>query len=144
MGVSWMMGVPRIVLRSFEQRALLRLVQFAFVMSLVTAALNTGFVFGLPRSIPGIWAAVFLAFAVFSRLVLIGFLDRLADLGGERSNVVIYGAGGTGQQLVAALRTSRDMNPVAFLDDNIALRRTEVAGLRVYQPSARCRRSTGR
>ncbi|MSU90655.1 NAD-dependent epimerase/dehydratase family protein [Rhodobacteraceae bacterium 2CG4] len=134
--ISWMMGVPRIVLRSFEQRALFRLVEFAFIMSLVTAALNTGLQFGLPRSIPGIWAAVFLAFALFSRLVLLGLVERLNMLGSARKNVLIYGAGGTGQQLAAALRGSAEHNPVGFLDDNLALRRTEVSGLRVYPPSS--------
>lgn len=134
--ISWMMGVPRIVLRSFEQRAMFRLVEFALIMSLVTAALNTGLQFGLPRSIPGIWAAVFLAFALFSRLVLLSLVERLNMLGGVQKNVLIYGAGGTGQQLAAALRGSSEHNPVGFLDDNIALRRTEVAGLRVFAPTS--------
>ncbi len=134
--ISWMMGVPRIVLRSFEQRAMFRLVEFALIMSLVTAALNTGLKFGLPRSIPGIWAAVFLAFALFSRLVLLSLVERLNMLGGVQKNVLIYGAGGTGQQLAAALRGSSEHNPVGFLDDNLALRRTEVAGLRVFAPTS--------
>ncbi|NNU79075.1 polysaccharide biosynthesis protein [Halovulum dunhuangense] len=133
--VSWIMGVPRIVLRSFEQRALLRLVQFAFVMSLVTAALNTGLGFGLPRSVPGIWAGVFLLFAVFSRLVLLSLIDRLRARASTAKPVLVYGAGSAGQQLVAALRSSRELVPVGFLDDNPALRRVEVAGLRVHLPA---------
>lgn len=135
MSLSWYMGIPRIVLRTFEQRALIRILQFAFIMSLVCAALNTGFRFGLPRSIPGIWAAVFVAFAVFSRLVLLGLMEQLQARTGSRKNVLVYGAGGTGQQLAAALRSSPELNPVGFLDDNPALRRVEVGGLQVYQPS---------
>ncbi len=134
--LSWIMGVPRIVLRSFEQRALFRLVQFAFIMSLITAALNTGLQFGLPRSIPGIWAAVFLSFAIFSRLVLLGLIERLQQGGAGRKNVLVYGAGSTGQQLAAALRSRGQVNPVGFLDDNPTLRKVEVGGLRVHLPQA--------
>ncbi|MEM8787011.1 MAG: nucleoside-diphosphate sugar epimerase/dehydratase [Pseudomonadota bacterium] len=133
--VSWIMGVPRIVLRSFERRALFRLIQFAFLMSLAVAALNTGLNFGLPRSAPGIWAAVFLVFALFSRLVLLSLIDRL-QAQSSSVNVLVYGAGGTGQQLAAALRSQPGLTPVGFLDDNPALRRVEVAGLRVFRPSA--------
>lgn len=133
--VSWIMGVPRIVLRSFELRALQRLVLFAFLMSLVIAALNQVLAFDLPRSLPGIWAGVYLILAIFIRLGLLGLIDRLQSRRGGRKNVLIYGAGGTGQQLAAALRSSREHNPVGFIDDNPALRRVSVSGLRVYLPA---------
>ncbi len=131
LALSWQMGIPRIVLRTFEGSAILRLGKFAFVMSVVCAALNYSLSFGLPRSIPGIWAAVFLFFAVFSRLFLLHLIERLQT---SRTPVVIYGAGATGQQLMAALRTSEDVRPVAFVDDNPALAKVAVSGLRVYPP----------
>ncbi len=132
MALSWSMGIPHIVLRSFEGSAIIRLGKFAFVMSVLCAVLNTGAGFGLPRSIPGIWAAVFLGLAVFSRLTLLSIIERAQRV--ERKPVVIYGAGATGQQLMAALRRSGDVRPVAFLDDNSTLGRVEVSGLRVYPP----------
>ncbi|MEO0911965.1 MAG: hypothetical protein AAFY59_03105, partial [Pseudomonadota bacterium] len=76
MGLSWWMGIPRIVLRTFERRAILRLGQFALIMAVVCALLNWDYRFGVPRSIPGIWAAVFLFYAVFSRLFLLDLMDR--------------------------------------------------------------------
>ncbi|MEM9811600.1 MAG: nucleoside-diphosphate sugar epimerase/dehydratase [Pseudomonadota bacterium] len=132
MAYAWTLGIPRIVLRSFEGRAILRLLRFAFIMSVVCAVLNASLAFGLPRSIPGIWGAVFLALAVIGRLTLIELMER--SEGAARIPVVIYGAGATGQQLMAALRTDRDVRPVAFLDDNAALARVAVSGLRVYPP----------
>jgi len=134
MALSWYMGIPRIVLRTFEQRALLRLVQFAFIMALIIAILDMVVDFGQPRSMPGIWAGVFLVFAIFSRLVLLTLIERLQEATGNQRPVLIYGAGGAGQQLVAALRSSPTLRPVAFLDDNPSLKRVEVAGLRVYMP----------
>ncbi|MEM9270304.1 MAG: hypothetical protein AAGA78_15375, partial [Pseudomonadota bacterium] len=103
MGIAWVMGVPFIVLRAFEQNGIVRLGLFAFVMSLICAALNTGLGFGLPRSIPGIWAAVFLVFAVGARIVLVRMLERM-DAASQKV-VLIYGAGATGHQLAAALRS---------------------------------------
>ncbi len=134
MALSWWMGIPRIVLRTFERRAILRLGQFASIMALICAALNTGFSFGLPRSIPGIWAAVFLFFAVFSRLFLLDIMDRIQSRASPKKSVLIYGAGSTGQQLMAALQGSPDVKPVGFLDENPALRKVEVSGLRVFLP----------
>ena len=132
MGLSWIMGIPRIILRTFEHQALFRLGQFAVAMSILFAVLNTVFSFGFPRSIPGIWAAVFLFFAIFGRLAILDTMRRLnAD---DRKNVLVYGAGSAGQRLVAALRSSPDVNPIGFLDNNIALKRVAVAGLKVHLP----------
>ena len=51
-----------------------------------------------------------------------------------RKRVAIYGAGSAGTQLAYALRAGREYQPVVFFDDNPALQKTELAGLRVYPP----------
>lgn len=48
--------------------------------------------------------------------------------------VAVYGAGSAGNQLVAALRMGRSMQPVAFLDDDSNIATRIVAGLKVYKP----------
>ncbi len=133
--LSWVMGIPRVVLRAFERHALVKLAQFAMIMAVICAVLNTGLGFGLPRSIPGIWAAVFLVLAVSARFTILTALEIVQDLTSDKKPVLIYGAGSTGQQLMAALRSSHELKPVGFLDDNLALRRVEVSGMRVFQPS---------
>ena len=55
--------------------------------------------------------------------------ERGAD---ARKRVAIYGAGSAGTQLAYALRAGREYQPVVFFDDNLAVQKTEVAGLRVY------------
>src|SRR5690606_38751112 len=48
--------------------------------------------------------------------------------------VAVYGAGAAGNQAVAALRMSRHMKPVAFIDDDRSLRGSIISGLKVYGP----------
>jgi len=48
--------------------------------------------------------------------------------------VAIYGAGAAGNQLVAALRMGRSMQPVAFIDDDSNIATRIIAGLQVYKP----------
>lgn len=48
--------------------------------------------------------------------------------------VAIYGAGEVGNQLVAALRMGRSMQPVAFVDDDDNIAWRTIAGLQVYKP----------
>ncbi|WP_243055515.1 nucleoside-diphosphate sugar epimerase/dehydratase [Pseudomonas sp. BP01] len=48
--------------------------------------------------------------------------------------VAIYGAGGAGNQLVAALRADKALRPVAFIDDDPSITDRVIAGLQVYRP----------
>jgi FlaA1/EpsC-like NDP-sugar epimerase len=50
--------------------------------------------------------------------------------------VVIYGAGEAGARLAAALRAAQSHNPVAFVDDDVALHRKSILGLKVYSPES--------
>lgn len=50
------------------------------------------------------------------------------------SQVLVYGAGTTGIELATALKHSRDMRVVGFLDDNPGMRRGVVSGMTVYGP----------
>jgi len=58
------------------------------------------------------------------------FVTRASDL----PKVAIYGAGAAGNQLVAALRMSRVMVPVAFIDDDPGIANRVISGLPVYKP----------
>ena len=49
--------------------------------------------------------------------------------------VAVYGAGGAGNQLVAALRSDRALRPVAFIDDDPSITDRVIAGLQVYHPN---------
>lgn len=50
----------------------------------------------------------------------------------HRRPIAIYGAGEAGYQLYTSVLNDRDIVPVAFIDDNQALRYRTIGGLRVY------------
>ena len=53
----------------------------------------------------------------------------------SEKKVVIYGAGSAGIQLARALRGSQEMQPIAFIDNNIAIQKTVVGGMKVLHPN---------
>lgn len=57
-----------------------------------------------------------------------------ASRAGALPKVAVYGAGAAGNQLVAALRMGRSMQPVAFVDDDDNIATRIIAGLQVYKP----------
>jgi Predicted nucleoside-diphosphate sugar epimerases len=67
-----------------------------------------------------------------SKLVMQNLLHNFRP----REPVIIYGAGSSGMQLVAALNSGEQYLPVAFVDDSEALVGNTVHGIRVYSPSA--------
>ncbi len=54
----------------------------------------------------------------------------------NRRNALIYGAGSAGVQLASALEFSRQLRPVAFIDDDPALHDQLINGLKVHRPEA--------
>ena len=65
-----------------------------------------------------------------SRLVVRGLINTRQVK--EKGSVIIYGAGASGCQLALALKHGAEYNPVALIDDNLELKNTNVAGLKVY------------
>lgn len=51
-----------------------------------------------------------------------------------KTRVLIYGAGNSGQQLAASLKTSGQTQVVGFLDDNKSLQKALIAGIPVFSP----------
>ncbi len=87
---------------------------------------------GVPRSIWFLyWLLAILILSAF-RLVGRSYLRsrRSRYFTGER--VVIYGAGDAGVQLAMALQHSREYRPVAFIDDSLDVRGSDILGLKVY------------
>ena len=94
---------------------------------------------GVPRSALAIHAVLAVLLIGSSRAVARAWL-RLSLLnsgaGVVRKNVVIYGAGSAGIQLAAALSQSKELRPVAFLDDDSRLHRALLGELEVFPPQS--------
>ena len=132
------MGLYRAVVRYLPERAIWTIVQAMalaailwVLLAFLTAMAGRGFV---PRSVPIIYWALGTLVITGSRLTakwLFWPSSRKALL--QRPAVVIYGAGEAGTQLATSLRNSHFI--AGFLDDDPALHRREVVGIKVFAPS---------
>lgn len=139
------MGMYRAVMRYVGSDALLTIAK-AVSLSALVLALAVYWYIGptavVPRSMVFNywWLSLLLlgGLRLAMRQFFIGnWLDPLS-LHGDAENgvarVAIYGAGTAGNQLLAALRLSKTMRPVAFVDDDPGVANRVIAGLRVYTP----------
>jgi FlaA1/EpsC-like NDP-sugar epimerase len=117
---------------------------WAVVKAVVKAALLWAFlaymsqmtgVQGVPRAVPVIYALLGVALVGGSRFAARWLIGRTKRPASKPVRVVlIYGAGGAGRQLLASMRTEREVSPQGFIDDDVPLQGKDVDGLRVYAP----------
>ena len=131
-------GLYRAVIRYLPERALWTILQ---AMIVATAAwiicvflaemVGRG---GVPRSVPVIYFVLGSVLVAGSRFLAKGiFWPETLHSRPTRPAVLIYGAGDAGTHLAYSLRASHRI--VGFLDDDPALHRRDVAGIRVFSPS---------
>jgi FlaA1/EpsC-like NDP-sugar epimerase len=85
--------------------------------------------------LPIFWM-IALVFIGGSRIVAKVALQSLIQNFRPKEPVIIYGAGSSGMQLVAALQNGEQYLPVAFVDDSRSLIGSTVHGIRVYSPNS--------
>jgi FlaA1/EpsC-like NDP-sugar epimerase len=89
---------------------------------------------GIPRSI-GILQPVLLFLGILgSRIVIKYFFSVNYKYPKNKKNVLIYGAGNAGRQLLNSLENNLEMNVAGLLDDNIQFHGQKVLGQTVYNP----------
>jgi FlaA1/EpsC-like NDP-sugar epimerase len=128
------LGIPNIKLKAFESLAILRTSAFAALLSVALYVMC--WETGEPFPVVGIslFGLIFFLVSVGARLAMLNVYLWVLRWGHRRWRVLIYGAGTTGIQLAAALKSHESVMVVAFLDDNVALHSMTVAGLRVLSP----------
>jgi len=87
-------------------------------------------------SLLGIYWMMSLLFIGGSRFAAKIVLQALIQNFRPKEPVIIYGAGSSGMQLVAALLSGDQYLPVAFVDDGQEIVGSTVHGIRVYSPNA--------
>ncbi len=132
---SYTLGLPRIQLNDYETAGLPRGAVLSAILAVSAFGLNELADGSIP---PG----AFLGFGVvmfmgllMSRVTMRAMLIAVLTSQTPRMSILIYGAGRTGMQLAAALRHDHRVQPVAFIDDNPALRHMSVMGLPVLSPA---------
>lgn len=135
-GLGWWLGLTRITLNAYEMRGVIRTATYAGLLAALGLVLNAAMGTGLPLGAFVIFGLLLLVMSATWRIALRQFTLHVYRHGKDRMRVLIYGAGQTGQQLVAALRHDEAILPVAFIDDNPTLQSLMVSGLRVHAPSS--------
>lgn len=132
-----------VVSRYFDNEAIIAIFKAMSLSSLLLALAIYWYQpdFLVPRSIVFIYWWVSIILLVGFRLLVrhylvkdwrIPFTKRYAK---KATNVAIYGAGVAGNQLITSFRMSKDLHPVAFIDDDSHLVGRSISGLKVYASS---------
>ncbi|MEN9060920.1 polysaccharide biosynthesis protein [Ponticoccus litoralis] len=133
---GWRIGLTRCRLNDYELRGVIRTATYSATLGLLGASIDQLTLGLLPASVFVIFSLLLLVVSASWRVLLRQATVQIYRSRRDVSRVLIYGAGQTGQQLVAALRTDDAVQPVAFIDDNPTLQSLMIANLRVYSPSA--------
>lgn len=127
------LGLYRAVIRFIGGRVIVAVVVGVTASVLVLAAINLYLGSeGIPFTALAIYWALALVYVGGSRIAVRNLMNA-RTAGTHR--VVIYGAGAAGAQAAAALRIGGRFDPVAFLDDDLSLQGSVVAGVEVYSPT---------
>lgn len=131
---SLMLGIPNIRLKAYDSMAVLRTASFAAILVVVLWAVCRERGIYFPTVGISVFGLLFFLGSVGIRLAMLNLYLLVLRWGRRSWRVLIYGAGTTGIQLAAALKSHESIVVVAFLDDDEGLQSMTVAGLRVLSP----------
>ncbi|HAK50736.1 MAG TPA: polysaccharide biosynthesis protein [Gammaproteobacteria bacterium] len=127
------LGLYRAIVRYIGPSSMLPVIQ-GVTLATVTVSM-VAYVTGaesFPRSAPMIYWFMSIMMIGGGRLVVRAYFYGLFNNYLQREPVAIYGAGDSGAQLAITLLNGTEYMPVAFIDDDRALRRNTIHGIRVY------------
>jgi FlaA1/EpsC-like NDP-sugar epimerase len=122
---------------------ILRYISFKFIWSITGAvtlyALIWG-IFGFMAAIEGIPRSVIIINWLFLMITIIGsrviakwiVIELIIDSSSRSKNVLIYGAGTAGRQLLVGLLQENDYKPVALIDDDLQIQGQLINGLKIF------------
>jgi FlaA1/EpsC-like NDP-sugar epimerase len=133
--IFWLMGLYRTILRFTGSSIIFTVFVAIFAYSLLYfAVVGIYGIQGIPRSIGIIQPILLFLFISTSRVsIKFLFLSNHKKLK-NKTNILIYGAGSAGRQLLTSLENNLDMKTVGFLDDNPQFHKQKILGQTVYDP----------
>lgn len=130
---TWL-GVCTSSLNAYEKTAIGNTAILALILGIASWIGATISMLELPIGLHVMTAAIFFALVVIARTAMLQVVLTIYRRGAVRCRVLIYGAGTTGTQLASALRGHETIEPVAFVDDNVAIQGLRLANLPIYSP----------
>jgi FlaA1/EpsC-like NDP-sugar epimerase len=130
------LGIYRSIFRFAGSGTMIELMRAVGLMAVFTIGIFTIYgIQGVPRTIGIILPLVFFMLIalsrIFGRYILADLLGQRA-YGGDTKRVLIYGAGGAGQQLALSMRHYPGMLLCGFVDDDKRLDGQKLDSIRVY------------
>jgi FlaA1/EpsC-like NDP-sugar epimerase len=133
-GLSIWLGVCTIQLNAYDTGSIVITAIFGSLLGFSSAILAAIADLQIPVTAHLIFAVFLFVFSVLSRATLLQIVLAIYRRSNAHLRVLIYGAGSTGTQLVSALRNHKQIEAVAFVDDNIALHGLTLSSLPVLNP----------
>lgn len=124
------LGLYRAVLRYISSRALRTIILGVFLSAIIMFITDQIFVLPVPRSVPIIYSMLFFCAIGGSRFGWRALHRLRTSL--QKENVVIYGAGETGRQLLDAIRYVGGYAVIGFIDDDKTLHGQDISSVKVY------------
>ena len=136
--IFWLFGLYRTIFRFTGISIIFTILTSTFIYGLFYFLVIGVFgISGVPRSI-GVLQPMLLFFAIIASRIGIKY-TLYSNFSNKKflnkKNVLVYGAGESGRQLVIALENSPEFKVVGFLDDNDQLHRQIILGQTIYAPS---------
>jgi len=130
-------GLYRAIIRYIGFKALWAVVQAVSLYALVWGVVGfMSAVEGIPRSVIIInWILAILVVGGLRMVARWVLLDVNGFKQSSNNNVIIYGAGSAGRQLLTALQQSSEYHPIAFIDDASELKKQSIGGVGVFTPN---------
>ena len=136
--IFWIFGMYRIIFRYTDLSIILNVFKatiiYGILYFLIISLIN---ILNVPKSI-GILQPMIFFFGVIASRLIIKILFNSNNIflkSSVKKNVLVYGAGAAGRQLVTALENSLEFDVLGFLDDNDLLVGKILLGQKIYSPN---------
>lgn len=127
------LGFYRAVIRYISTKAVETIAIGVTFSALTLFAVSQVFGLPIPRSVPAIYALLAFVSVGGVRFALRALVERQKFR--SKENVIIYGAGESGRQLLTALSNGPDYAVIGFVDDGNDVQGQEVSGVPVHNPN---------
>ena len=133
--IFWLMGLYKTIFRFQGSSIIFTVFLATSVYALLYFVIISVYgIRGIPRSI-GIIQPILLFLAISATRISIKFLFLSHfKKSKNKTNVIIYGAGSVGRQLLTSLESNLEMKVLGFLDDDPQFHRQKILGQTVYDP----------